>query len=66
MWPFLKTVLENITSLTFQRIQSLLKLTVPKEKVDLNIIESSLLEEYLDWLVDENRLDISNGNYKLR
>jgi Anaphase promoting complex (APC) subunit 2. len=44
----------------------LLKLTVPKEKVDLNIIESSLLEEYLDWLVDENRLDISNGNYKLR
>lgn len=66
MWPFLKTVLENITSLTFQRIQSLLKFTVPKEKVDLNIIESSLLEEYLDWLVDENRLDISNGNYKLR
>jgi anaphase-promoting complex subunit 2 len=66
VWPFLKTVLENITSLTFQRIQSLLKLTVPKEKVDLNIIESSLLEEYLDWLVDENRLDISNGNYKLR
>lgn len=66
LWPYIKTVLENITSLTFQRIQSLLKLTVPKEKVDLNTVESSLLEEYLDWLVEEEKLVITNGNYKLR
>ncbi|ODV79342.1 uncharacterized protein CANTADRAFT_52231 [Suhomyces tanzawaensis NRRL Y-17324] len=66
LWPHLNTILENITSLSFERIKSLLKLTVPKEKMDLTTLKDSQLEDFLDWLVDENKILLSAGTYKLK
>ena len=63
--PYLLTMLQNITLLSFQRIKTLLNLMVPKDKLDLGKITDSLLEEYLDSLVEESKLHIRHGNYSL-
>lgn len=63
--PYLLTMLQNITLLSFQRIKTLLNLMVPKDKLDLTKITDSLLEEYLDSLVEDSKLHIRHGNYSL-
>ncbi|KAL6452988.1 apc2 Anaphase-promoting complex subunit 2 [Candida maltosa Xu316] len=63
--PYLRTMLQNISSLNFQRIKTLLNLMVPKDKLDLTKITDTLLEEYLDSLVEESKLEIRHGNYSL-
>ncbi|KAG7665719.1 uncharacterized protein J8A68_000739 [[Candida] subhashii] len=60
------TMLQNITSLPGERIKTLLKIMVPKEKIDINNVSDSSLEEYLDYLVEENKLELKNGNYNLK
>ena len=66
LWPYLKSMLENISYLKFERVKTLLKLTVPKDKFDFGTIDDSKLEDYLDWLVDEEKLEITQQSYKLK
>ncbi|KAK6459699.1 uncharacterized protein RJT20DRAFT_144034 [Scheffersomyces xylosifermentans] len=66
LWPYLRTMLENISSLSSERVMTLLKLTIPKEKFNFSAIKDSQLEDYLDWLVDEEKLEIVHGSYKLK
>ncbi|RCK57852.1 Anaphase-promoting complex subunit 2 [Candida viswanathii] len=63
--PYLFTMLQNITLLSFQRIKTLLNLMVPKDKLDLAKVSDNLLEEYLDSLVEESKIHIRHGNYSL-
>lgn len=59
-------ILQDITSLSFERIKSLLKLTMPKDKVDMEQIGDELLKACLDGLVQEDVLMYSDGTYKIR
>ena len=46
-------------------MKTLLNLMVPKDKLDFANVSESLLEEYLDSLVENSKIAFQNGNYSL-
>ncbi|KAK6205583.1 uncharacterized protein RJT21DRAFT_137974 [Scheffersomyces amazonensis] len=66
LWPNIQTLLENITMLSSEKILTLLKLRVPIELYDVRSLIINDFEEYLDWLVEQGKLELSGGFYKLK
>ena len=62
---YIVTILQNITLINFERMKTLLNLMVPKDKLDFANVSESLLEEYLDSLVENSKIAFQNGNYSL-
>lgn len=61
--PHLNNILQSIEAGLLEKLKGLLKLTVPKDRLDT--IPDLELEKYLDHLVEENILKLSNGLYRL-
>ncbi|KAK6461378.1 hypothetical protein DFJ63DRAFT_181088 [Scheffersomyces coipomensis] len=66
LWPFIQILLENISMLTSSKILTLLKLRVPKETFDVQALSPSYFEEYLDWLIEQERLELQGSSFKLK
>lgn len=66
LWPYLLSIFENFNSITLPRVRELLSLTVPKDKVDFSSMEGDFLKDYLEWLLQERKLVVVDGLYKLK
>lgn len=66
LWPYLLSIFENFNSITLARVRELLSITVPKDRVDFSGMEGNFLEGYLDWLLQEKKLEIVDGLYRLK
>lgn len=66
LYTYIHSLLFNLGRLPIVRIKELLSLTIPKDKLNtLNYLEIDL-EEYLDSLVDDKKLELKNDCYNLK
>lgn len=63
IWPFIEGMLTNLGALETTKIHSFLNIALPKEKPYTSKIDE--LEAYLDKCVQEGKLDLISGKYKL-
>ncbi|CUM65156.1 uncharacterized protein PRCAT00002783001 [Priceomyces carsonii] len=66
LFPYIHGILNNLGPVTFDRIKDLLKVTVPKEVMNMEAVTNISLEEYLDGLVDDQKINFSNSCYSLK
>lgn len=64
IFPFIQGMLTNLGGMDVARIKGFLGMVVPKE-LGFSCTDSEL-EEYLESLVEEDRLELERGLYKLR
>ncbi|KAI5968886.1 hypothetical protein KGF57_000001 [Candida theae] len=64
--PYVIRMLSNITALNFQRMKSLLKMMVPKDEIDIGVVDDTLLKSYLDHLVEISKIAFLGENYSLK
>jgi len=66
LWPYMRSILESFNTISLIRLKELLTLTLPKSKLDLTKLENLTFDGYLDWLLEQGKIDMVNGKYKLK
>lgn len=65
IFPFVRTILENIKCITYARIKPLLSLTVPRNQLDVLAMADTTLRTLLRELVDALHLEMDGSSYRL-